>query len=426
MIASFTSLPTTPSHDLHMSERSTAADAPSIIIAGGGVAGLEAMMALADLAENAVRLILVAPEPDFTYRPLLVEEPFSAQPADRRALEPIATEHGASFVQAALERVDAEARELSLSDGSRVGYDALIVCVGGIERAALTDAITFTGGDQSLQVGDLLANAGQGQGQIAFVVPEGTTWPLPIYELALLTERRAREGGDEVEIRIVTPEDSPLILFGTAASESVRELLHGRGISVETSSPVRQTPDGLVVMPDHRPLDADVVVALPLIDGPRIPGLPSDERGFIPIDDRARVVGLEDVHAAGDGTNFPIKQGGLAAQQADAAAEQVAARFGASLEPEAFHPILRGKLLTGEASLDMRQDLRGGRGEGMASEDYLWWPPHKVAGRYLSAWLGQETPHDLDPPRRPLEIEVALPREWHREPMALDPYRPID
>ena len=29
----------------------------------------------------------------------------------------------------------------------------------------------------------------------------------------------------------------------------------------------------------------------------------------------------------------------------------------------------------------------GGGGEGVASPDYLWWPPHKVSGRYLAPWL---------------------------------------
>ena len=56
---------------------------------------------------------------------------------------------------------------------------------------------------------------------------------------------------------------------------------------------------------------------------------------------------LEDVFAAGDIANFPIKQGGLAAQQADAAAEAIAAEAGAQVDPQPFKPVLRGILLTG-------------------------------------------------------------------------------
>jgi sulfide:quinone oxidoreductase len=128
------------------------------------------------------------------------------------------------------------------------------------------------------------------------------------------------------------------------------------------------------------------------------------------------------VYAAGDGTNFPIKQGGLGTQQADAAAEEIAARAGAEIDPQPFHPILRGKLLTGEESLHMRHDIARGAGEGAATADYLWWPPHKIGGRYLSAWLAREDVDDLEPPRHPLDVEVALPKEWHEEPMALDPH----
>ena len=136
--------------------------------------------------------------------------------------------------------------------------------------------------------------------------------------------------------------------------------------------------------------------------------------------------GVEDVYAAGDGTTFPIKQGGIATQQADAAAEHIAASVGAPLNPEPFQPVLRGQLLTGEESLHFKHDLTGGTGEGTVALDCLWWPPHKISGRYLAAWLGGTTPRgDPEPPRRPIDVEVALASEWHRNPMALDPYGPL-
>ena len=190
---------------------------------------------------------------------------------------------------------------------------------------------------------------------------------------------------------------------------------------------MHETDDkALVLTPGNRPLEADAVIALPLLEGPSIPGLPSDAKGFIPIDEHARVRGVEDVYAAGDGTTFPIKQGGIATQQADAAAEHIAARVGAAVDPNPFRPVLRGQLLTGEDSLNLRHEIAGGRGEGAASADYLWWPPHKISGRYLAPWLAHETVHaDSEPPRRSIDIEVALPTDWHEQPMALDPYGPL-
>jgi hypothetical protein len=87
--------------------------------------------------------------------------------------------------------------------------------------------------------------------------------------------------------------------------------------------------------------------------------------------------------------------------------------------------VLRGMLIVGDESMSMEHPLGGGAGEGEASSDYLWWPPHKVSGRYLASWLAGETVHgDPSPPARPIEVEVSLPHEWHREPMALDPLSP--
>ena len=79
--------------------------------------------------------------------------------------------------------------------------------------------------------------------------------------------------------------------------------------------------------------------------------------GFIEIDEHARVRGVPDVFAAGDATTEPIKQGGLATQQADAAAEQIAAEAGAPVAPRPFRRVLRGVVLTGEAPLYLRRDL---------------------------------------------------------------------
>jgi sulfide:quinone oxidoreductase len=238
-----------------------------------------------------------------------------------------------------------------------------------------------------------------------------------------MTERRARQlGAREVRCVLVTPEPAPLALLGERASRAVGELFARRGIEIVAGARAREAPGGrLVLDPAERPLEADRVVALPALHGRRLPGLPSDGAGFVPIDDFCRVPGVDAVWAAGDGTTFPIKQGGLAAQQADAVAEQIAALAGADLEPRPFAPVLRGMLLTGEETLYARHDLGDRQAPGEASEDYLWWPPQKIGGRYLGAWLAHEQPRsEPEPPRRPLAVEVSLPREWHEAPMALD------
>ena len=399
-----------------------------VAIAGGGIAGLEALIALRALAGDRVDITLVAPEPDFTYRPMTVQEPFSPTPAERRELAPIAAEFGAGLEPHRVAGVRPDDRVLELDDGSEVAYDAAIICIGAPAAPAFEDVATLRAAGQDLPINDLLREAAEHESRrIAFIVPPGVTWPLPIYELAMMSERRAAELDLDVELEVVTPEAAPLVMFGRMVSDAVAELLRTRGIAVRAGAYATQAGGAISLSPGEERLDAGAVVALPVLHGPHLRGVSSDEHGFIPIDEWAKVEGADHLYAAGDGTTFPLKQGGIGTQQADAAAEQIAAAAGADLDPQPFHPILRGKLIAGEESLNLRSDVAGGAGEGVASSDYLWWPPHKVSGRYLAAWLAGETAHaDPEPPRHPIEVEVELPREWHREPMALDPYGPFD
>ena len=110
---------------------------------------------------------------------------------------------------------------------------------------------------------------------------------------------------------------------------------------------------------------------------------------FIPVDAVGRVTGLEDVYAAGDITTFPVKQGGLAAQEADVAAARIAADAGADVAPQTFEPVLRGLLLSG-SPLYFRAEVSGGRGPASTADpEPLWWPAAKIASRYLSPYLAE-------------------------------------
>jgi sulfide:quinone oxidoreductase len=360
-----------------------------VLIAGGGIAGLEALLALADLAADRVELILASPEPEFRYRPMAVDEPFSLAPYERRTLAPAVEELGGRFVQAALTEVRPAEHVAALGDGTEVEYAAAVICVGARPRPPFEHALTFVVPGPQLDVADLVARARKAETHtLAFVAPSGVTWTLPLYELAVLTAKYVADRDDSVEIVLVTPESAPLAIFGPIASEAVGAVLEARGIAFHGGVHAHEGDDGVLTLtPGGAELRAGAVVALPVLEGPEIPGVPTDTAGFIPIDDHARVSGASDLYAAGDGTNFPVKQGGLGTQQADAAAEHIAAHFGAELEARPFHPVLRGKLIVGDETMSMRTDVAGGGGEGVVSPDSLWWPPAKVSGRYLAPWL---------------------------------------
>lgn len=224
-------------------------------------------------------MVIVDPDPDFLYKPLLAEEPFDLGPAERHELAPLAEELGARFLQQTANSVQPEEHTVEL-----------------------------------------------------------------------------------VRLTVVTPEEAPLAIFGPPASEAVAELLSARGIEVELEVHAREGAGReLILAPGDGRLLADEVVALPAMDGPALAGLPHDERGSIPVDEDARVVGA-DVYAAGDGTDFPIKQGGSLARL----------------------PLVA---------------------------------PHKISGRYLAPFLHHDEANaEPEPPRRPLEVEVDLPNEWHERP----------
>ena len=364
-----------------------------IVIAGGGIAALEATMAVRDLAEDRVRITLVAPERDFELKPLRTAEPFATGHVRRYPLADIAERFGAELRRGDLARVDAARRRIVLGDGTELGYDVLLVAVGARPRAAYDRVITFGADARTEILNGLLADLDEGYTRsVAFVVPPGVSWPLPAYELALQTARQVWSMGiDGMELHLVTPESSPLALFGNEPSAAVAALLDEAGIHFHGDAYAEVGHGRVALHPGDEELSVERVVALPVLGGPRVDGLPATEDGFIQTDEHGRVRGLDDVYAVGDCADFPVKQGGIACQQADAVAELVAAQAGAPVEPQPFRPVLRGKLLTGSGHRFLRHTLTGGAGDGRTADFSLWFPPTKVSGKYLSQWLPRLT-----------------------------------
>jgi sulfide:quinone oxidoreductase len=214
-------------------------------------------------------------------------------------------------------------------------------------------------------------------------------WPLPLYELALMTAARAFDMNVTPELTLVTPEDRPLSIFGGAVSDGVEELLEQAGIRTITSAYAEVHEDGEIsINPGDRCLRTDRVIALPELYGPSVRGIPLSEHGFIRVNRFGRVPDLAHVYAAGDGVDFPVKQGGIACQQADVAAESVAALAGVQVEGRAFAPEIHGTLLTGGAPRYLAAKLTGGHGSASRfSEEPIDGVRQKIAGRYLGPYL---------------------------------------
>jgi sulfide:quinone oxidoreductase len=382
-----------------------------VVVAGGGIAGVEALLALRTLTGPALSLTLVSPGDQLHYRPFTVLEPFSSRAIRHYDLGEICGDLDVTRHVDALAAVDSRARTIETRDGERIAYDALVLAPGARAGAGLPRAHTFFADADPESLHWVVSELEQRfVRRVAFVVSPGRTWPLPLYELALMTAARVRQAGvDDAELTLVTPEDEPLGLFHGAGSDAVAQRLAQAGIAF-VGSTYAHDYDGttLALTPGERTLATERVVALPTLSGPAIDGVPCDAEGFVHVDEHGRVPGLEDVYAVGDATIFAIKQGGIAAQQADGAAALIARAAGAHVPEASTRPLLRTALFTGDGPLYLRATITGGVSVvSSASRHCPWWPPHKVAARYLAPYLADRDENDRPTARRHLRAVPA-------------------
>lgn len=346
---------------------------------------MEAALALVAIPGEKLRVEVIAGEAPWSYRPLSVVEPFAAGRPRTYTIDALKA-LGIRIHSDTLAAVNPAQSTVRLESGRKVGYDALLVATGtGYEPAVAhsTSALDVE------RVHGLVQDVEGGFcRRIALVAPPGAAWTLPLYELALQMAERADDLClDNVELTVVTHEQRPLEAFGTTASDLLERLLDEAHITLVLGAvPDVPRTGRIVARPGEAARDVDRIVAMPVAAGQPIPGLPATDKGFIPVDSRGRVRGVAGVYAAGDVTDRPLKQGGLATQQADAAAAAIAADAGLPVEAEPFRPILRGLLIAGSTCWFLRRELAGDAA-GTVSSRALWWPPNKIAGLHLTPFL---------------------------------------
>lgn len=410
-----------------------------VVVAGGGIAALEVLSGLRALAGDRVDATLLAPVRTFAYRPLSTAVPFTFREERTRELDELANGLGARFVHDGLAQVDAARRRVLTHDGDFLPYDALVLAVGARAGRGGPGEMWTRGSGATSLLKRLLQDLEAGTVRsVAFVVPRRAAWPIDAYELSLVASLAARRADSPAKVYLLTAEKAPLEALGPAAGEAVGAELARAGVELITGVELREPPAGREAGSDalsavvarvfrrrrepdireqtvlHRhpgsPLTVDRVVSLPAVHGPGIGELAHDHSGFVPIDRHGRIPGASGLYAAGDATSLALKHSTLAARQATAAAEAVAAEAGADVDPAPAAPVLYGILTLPPHLPGERGSAWLGNGEPV--EHCLWWPPGHAAGRHLAPYLASR-----DPGVRPgLEwhpggVPVAVPAE---------------
>jgi sulfide:quinone oxidoreductase len=373
----------------------------SVVICGGGFAGIEALLRLRRLAGDRVAVTLLSPGADLIYRPLTVLVPFALGQAERYPIKRIVDDTGARWVRDSVAWVDLPMRTIHSAGGQQLHYDVLLLAIGARERNPSPHVSLFTDRTSGQTYRRIVDELDEGViNSLVLIEPDGPSWPLPLYELALLTAKQAHDRGLQPEIAVVTPRPRPLHAFGDDVGKTVERLLSEAGITLHTRTRAHvDGPQQLRLERGDINLHPDRIVTLPTITGPNLRGIPGEAADrFISVDDRCRVRNTDGrVFAAGDATDLLIKNASLAAQQADTAAAGIAHLAGAGPAPPALRPVLYGTLLTGDKPLYLSAHLIARTGwKAQIHDESPWRSDQLVFAEELTAYIAGLRP-DVSP-----------------------------
>ncbi len=331
-----------------------------ILVAGSGPGALEATLALSRSEHLEPEISLISPQTEFHYRPNMVMEPFGVSETASYSVGEIIAHPNVHQWQGVIDRVDHQAGTAHSPEGDEFAFDAMVIATGTTPRAPLPEPAITLGLPGSIEeVTGIVGAVDRGElRSVVFTMPDGPTHRLPLYELSLMiADRAARQSGQQVDVALVTPEPSPLIIYGDDHSAHVAEFCRRLGVHVHANATVSLYDGNTVTLDDSTTHPAERLVSMPRLE-PRTPqGVPTDENGFIPVDNLQRVKGTENLFAVGDVTDARVKQGGLATQEADAACQAIEAALGTREEATGLSGEIEALLLTATERVPLRARL---------------------------------------------------------------------
>jgi sulfide:quinone oxidoreductase len=311
-----------------------------VLVLGGGFGGVVAARRLAEQLGDEHQITLVSRNRQFVFYPALVRLAFGKYEIDDVSfdLRDTMLSRRVNFVEAEVAHIDPFERKINIAHGQVQGqlpYDYLIFALG---RRLATEKITgfFEHAHHLLNVDKTIkfrqAIEHFEGGRVVLGQCFGARLPVLVYESALALARRCEERGERerVKITVVSPDTLEAELGDERGAAALKNALDAKRIELLTNFRIESVTQNSVTTNAGEALNFDLLMLVPPFQGSsaaRYLGVTDDE-DYIHVDASMRVVGHEQIYAAGDCVSFiGPKMGHMAVRQAEIAAANLAAEI---------------------------------------------------------------------------------------------------
>lgn len=305
-----------------------------VLILGAGTAGTTMANRLHrmfrdDVGAGRMEITVVDQDDRHVYQPGLLFIPFGVYRPDE-VVKPRRRQVGreVNYIQATIDRVDADANRVLLTNGQALAYDVLVIATGTQVNPNETEGLTGPGWNETmfdfytLEGSTALARklaTWPGGRLVVDIVDMPIKCPVAPLEFAFLADWFFTKRGirDRVQITYVTPLDGAFTKPVCTARLSY--LLKRKNIELVTEFNAG-TADGVkgeLAAWDGRTIPFDLLVAIPVHTGApfiaRTPGL-GDDMQFVKVNPNTLQAELRpNIFAIGDATNAPASKAGSVA-----------------------------------------------------------------------------------------------------------------
>ncbi len=300
-----------------------------LLVLGGGTAGTMVVNKLRrKLDRDRWQITVVDQDDKHLYQPGFLFIPFGVYaPAEVQRSRHRYIPDGVELVLGEIDRVDADANKVLLTDGRELGYNYLVIATGTTPRPDQTPGMLgsqwrksifdFYSLDGATALTGALA-AFDGGRVVVHVTDMPIKCPVAPLEFTFLAEAyfRSRDMRDRVELTYVTP--LPGAFTKPIASQHLSSMLTERKVEVEPDFMVERIDDEnkTLISYDEREIPFDLLVTVPLNMGADYiarSGL-GDELNYVPVDKHTLLSKAHDnIFAVGDASNIPTSKAGSVA-----------------------------------------------------------------------------------------------------------------